>query len=150
MYGKSPWSQERHVIGMLKSPVEGSTLVLIKLSSPVIFSNFIRPVCLPLNSASSEDLVYCNALGWSESSKYLRVTKTQYFMQLRMRVILSLCGNLIISEVLQRIEIKETQMDSCAEMSIMMHNGLCASSAFDIEECSVSCKSFTLSTLVKI
>lgn len=70
VYGKSPWSQERHVIGMLKSPVEGSTLVLIRLSSPVIFSNFVRPVCLPFNSAPPEELLYCNALAWSDSSKY--------------------------------------------------------------------------------
>lgn len=32
---------------MLKSPVEGSTAVLIRLDSPVTFSDFIRPICLP-------------------------------------------------------------------------------------------------------
>lgn len=32
---------------MVKSPVEGSTAALIRLESPVIFSDFIRPICLP-------------------------------------------------------------------------------------------------------
>lgn len=32
---------------MVKSPVEGSTLVLLKLETPVAYSDFVRPVCLP-------------------------------------------------------------------------------------------------------
>lgn len=32
---------------MVKSPVEGSTAVLIRLDTPVAFSDFIRPICLP-------------------------------------------------------------------------------------------------------
>lgn len=32
---------------MVKSPVEGSTAVLVRLDSPVTFSDFIRPICLP-------------------------------------------------------------------------------------------------------
>lgn len=32
---------------MVKSPVEGSTAVLIRLDTPVTFSDFIRPICLP-------------------------------------------------------------------------------------------------------
>lgn len=37
---------------MVKSPVEGSTAALIRLETPVVFSDFIRPICLPdiLNS----------------------------------------------------------------------------------------------------
>lgn len=34
-------------IGMVKSPVEGSTAALIRLETPVVFSDFIRPICLP-------------------------------------------------------------------------------------------------------
>lgn len=43
----APWSQRRRVVGMVKSPVEGSTAVLIRLDTPVTFSDFIRPICLP-------------------------------------------------------------------------------------------------------
>lgn len=32
---------------MVKSPVEGSTAALIRLESPIVFSDFIRPICLP-------------------------------------------------------------------------------------------------------
>lgn len=34
-------------IGMIKSPVEGSTAALIRLETPVVYSDFIRPICLP-------------------------------------------------------------------------------------------------------
>lgn len=34
-------------IGMVKSPVEGSNAALIRLETPVKFSDFIRPICLP-------------------------------------------------------------------------------------------------------
>ncbi|KAL5275442.1 hypothetical protein ACFFRR_001360 [Megaselia abdita] len=43
----APWTQRRRIIGMVKSPVEGSTAALIRLESPIVFSDFIRPVCLP-------------------------------------------------------------------------------------------------------
>lgn len=32
---------------MVKSPVEGSTAALVRLESPVVYSDFIRPICLP-------------------------------------------------------------------------------------------------------
>lgn len=34
-------------IGMVKSPVEGSTVALVRLQTPVVYSDFVRPVCLP-------------------------------------------------------------------------------------------------------
>lgn len=44
---QAPWTQRRRIIGLVKSPVEGSTAALIRLETPVEFSDFIRPVCLP-------------------------------------------------------------------------------------------------------
>lgn len=32
---------------MVKSPVEGSTVALVRLQTPVVYSDFVRPVCLP-------------------------------------------------------------------------------------------------------
>ncbi|KAL9692665.1 hypothetical protein quinque_016441 [Culex quinquefasciatus] len=43
----APWTQRRRIIGMVKSPVEGSTAALVRLENPVIYSDFVRPICLP-------------------------------------------------------------------------------------------------------
>lgn len=32
---------------MVKSPVEGSTVALVRLQTPVVYSDFVRPSCLP-------------------------------------------------------------------------------------------------------
>lgn len=45
--GNTPWNQRRRIIGMIKSPVEGSTAAMIRLETPVVYSDFIRPICLP-------------------------------------------------------------------------------------------------------
>lgn len=49
----SPWTQRRRIVGMIKSPVEGSTAALIRLETPVTFSDFVRPICLPDDVGSS-------------------------------------------------------------------------------------------------
>ena len=54
---------------MVKSPIEGSTTVLLKMDQPIsAFSDFIKPICLP----SSEKFVisestYCNTLSWARN-----------------------------------------------------------------------------------
>lgn len=70
----SPWQQERHIVGMVKSPVEGSTLVLVKLSSPVTYSDHIRPVCLNDDQASDVPYLHCQTLGWAKNRKYLPIS----------------------------------------------------------------------------
>ncbi|XP_030378692.1 uncharacterized protein LOC115627212 [Scaptodrosophila lebanonensis] len=44
---KAPWTQRRRIIGMIKSPVEGSTAAMVRLETPVNFSDHVRPICLP-------------------------------------------------------------------------------------------------------
>ncbi|XP_049536967.1 uncharacterized protein LOC125951866 [Anopheles darlingi] len=43
----APWTQRRRIIGMVKSPVEGSTAAMVRLETPVVYSDFVRPICLP-------------------------------------------------------------------------------------------------------
>ncbi|CAH1713307.1 atrial natriuretic peptide-converting enzyme-like [Aphis gossypii] len=102
----SPWQQERHIVGMVKSPVEGSTLVLVKLSSPVTYSDHIRPVCLNDDQASDVPYLHCQTLGWAKNR-----------------------------DNLQRIEVKESSMDSCTNISITTANGLCYDSIYDHNDC---------------
>jgi len=53
---------------MVKSPMKGNQLVLIKMESPVIYSDFVRPVCLArdhqawIETPSSR----CIYLGWGK------------------------------------------------------------------------------------
>lgn len=44
---------------------------------------------------------------------------------------------IFVEGLLHRIEINETSVDNCEDMSIMMHNGLCAASAYGLDDCSV-------------
>ena len=67
----SPWQQERRIVGMIKSPVEGSTTVLLKLDRPVAtFSDFVRPVCLPSSQDPPMNMTHCNTLGWARNREY--------------------------------------------------------------------------------
>lgn len=63
----SPWQQERRIVGMIKSPIEGTT-VLVKLDRPVTtFSDFVRPVCLPSSVDPPSNASHCNTLGWARN-----------------------------------------------------------------------------------
>lgn len=42
---------------MVKSPVEGSTAALVRLQTPVVYSDFIRPVCLPDDDFTRNSIV---------------------------------------------------------------------------------------------
>ena len=54
-------------IGMVKSPVEGNSIVLLKLDQPIVFSDFARPVCIPDQDEFIDESVKsnCVTLGWS-------------------------------------------------------------------------------------
>nr|CAD7464174.1 unnamed protein product [Timema tahoe] len=103
--GNAPWQQERAVVGMVKSPVEGSTVVMVKLERPVTLSDFVHPVCLPKEGASL-NLSYCNTLGWTRNR-----------------------------ELLKRIELKTSSMQSCENISIPTVNSFCSEPAYPTNGC---------------
>lgn len=67
---RAPWEQKRRIVGMVKSPVEGNSIVILKMDSPVVFSDFARPACLP----SSDEFIHmgatCATLGWSSKGQF--------------------------------------------------------------------------------
>lgn len=42
---------------MVKSPVEGSTAALVRLQSPVVYSDFVRPICLPDDDYAKNSII---------------------------------------------------------------------------------------------
>ncbi|XP_066594436.1 atrial natriuretic peptide-converting enzyme [Prorops nasuta] len=105
----SPWQQERRIVGMIKSPVEGSTTVLLKLDPPVsAFSDFVRPVCLPSNQdPSPTNASHCTTLGWARNR-----------------------------DILQRVQLRPSAMERCANISITSVNSICTENAYSVDDCS--------------
>lgn len=56
---------------MVKSPVEGNSIVLLKLDEAILFSDFARPICIPAEDDFVEDLNHCVTLGWSLEAEEL-------------------------------------------------------------------------------
>uniref|UniRef100_A0A1V1FKK9 Putative serine protease 38 n=1 Tax=Reticulitermes speratus TaxID=60591 RepID=A0A1V1FKK9_9NEOP len=106
--GSSPWHQERAVVGMVKSPVEGSTVVMVKLEQPVTMSDFIHPVCLPEEGSGAllTNLSHCNTLGWARNR-----------------------------EQLQRVQIKLSSMERCENISIPTVNSICTEPPYLTDDC---------------
>lgn len=109
LLSSSPWEQERRIVGMVKSPVEGSTIALVKLHEAVIYNDFIRPICLPDESISLEDAdLDCNTVGWARNR-----------------------------EELQRIQVKMSKMEKCENVSISTVNSFCAETYYGQDDCNV-------------
>lgn len=118
----SPWQQERRVIGLVKSPVEGSTIALIRLEEPVHMSDFVRPVCINKLDADIPLGQYdCNTLGWARNR-----------------------------EQLQRVQIKIIEMEKCENVSISSVNSLCTEAVYGQNDCNVSIFSLHLYNLFKL
>lgn len=104
----SPWQQERRIVGMVKSPVEGSTIAMVKLEDPLMMTDFVRPICLPEKKMkqTTEGVLFCNTLGWARNR-----------------------------DQLQRVQIKVNQMERCENVSISTVNSLCTETAYGQEDC---------------
>ncbi|XP_026742483.1 atrial natriuretic peptide-converting enzyme [Trichoplusia ni] len=101
----TPWQQERRIVGMVRSPVEGSMLALVRLEEPVEMTDFVRPICLPENSAEPTRSV-CNTLGWTRNR-----------------------------DQLQRVHVVSSPMNTCENVSIATVNGICAEPLYDQDDC---------------
>ncbi|XP_066997749.2 atrial natriuretic peptide-converting enzyme [Anabrus simplex] len=116
--GSSPWQQERPVVGMVKSPVEGSTVVMVKLEQPVKISDFVRPVCLPEEGA--ENTTYCHTLGWARNREQLQRIQLQPSPMLR-------CENISIPTVNSFCTEPAYMQDDCSEEELAGSPMLCLS-----------------------
>ncbi|XP_066247689.1 atrial natriuretic peptide-converting enzyme [Euwallacea similis] len=102
----SPWEQERRIIGMVKSPVEGSTVALIRLDQPVNFNDFVRPICLPQEAIPLSPTVHCTTLGWAKNR-----------------------------EQLQRVQVKIADKEKCENVSITTVNSICTETIHGQNDC---------------
>ncbi|KAK4875624.1 hypothetical protein RN001_012046 [Aquatica leii] len=104
----SPWQQERRIVGMVKSPVEGSTIAMIKLEKAVNMNDFVRPICLPTEKSGilPNNISQCNTLGWSRNR-----------------------------DQLQRLQIKFTEMEKCENISISTVNSVCTETMYGQDDC---------------
>lgn len=95
---------------MVKSPVEGSTIAMVKLEEPVLMSDFVRPICLPNERTKNIiNMTQCNSLGWSRNR-----------------------------EQLQRLQVQVAPNDNCENISILNVNSLCTEPYHGQEDCNVS------------
>ena len=68
---------------MVKSPVEGNSIVLLKLDQQIVFSDFARPICIPdqddfINASVGTN---CITLGWSlDSDELAKVSRVFFFL----------------------------------------------------------------------
>ncbi|XP_032513882.2 atrial natriuretic peptide-converting enzyme isoform X1 [Danaus plexippus] len=102
----SPWQQERRIVGMVKSPVEGSMLAMVRLEEPVEITDFVRPACLPIDGFKTSEHSICNTLGWTRNR-----------------------------DQLQRVHVVPTTMNTCENVSIATGNGICAEPLYDQDDC---------------
>ncbi|XP_060810900.1 atrial natriuretic peptide-converting enzyme isoform X2 [Amyelois transitella] len=102
----TPWQQEQRIVGMVRSPVEGSMLALVRLEEPVEMTDFVRPLCLPEDNAADNADSVCNTLGWTRNR-----------------------------DQLQRVHVSISPMNTCENVSIATVNGICAEPLYHQDDC---------------
>ncbi|XP_046964777.1 atrial natriuretic peptide-converting enzyme isoform X1 [Vanessa cardui] len=102
----TPWQQEQRIVGMVRSPVEGSMLAMVRLEEPVEMTDFVRPACLPEDGFKMDENSVCNTLGWTRNR-----------------------------DQLQRVHVVPTSMNTCENVSIATGNGICAEPLYDQDDC---------------
>nr|CAG4641467.1 EOG090X019S [Eurycercus lamellatus] len=95
----APWEQERRIIGMVKSPTKGNQLVLIKMESSVIYSDFVRPVCLARDHEAWIDTPSsrCLYLGWGKDRDSLHEVSARIVDNPKCDNVTTLCADVLSS-----------------------------------------------------
>nr|CAG4636784.1 EOG090X019S [Ceriodaphnia reticulata]SVE72775.1 EOG090X019S [Ceriodaphnia reticulata] len=95
----APWEQERRIIGMVKSPMKGNQLVLIKMESAVIYSDFVRPVCLARDHDAwiSGPAARCLFLGWGKDRDNLHEVTAKVVNNPKCDNVTTLCADVLSS-----------------------------------------------------
>nr|SVE73394.1 EOG090X019S [Daphnia atkinsoni] len=93
----APWEQERRIIGMVKSPMKGNQLVLIKMESAVIYSDFVRPVCLARDHEAwiSSPTSRCLFLGWGKDRDNLHEVTAKVVPNPKCDNVTTLCADVL-------------------------------------------------------
>nr|SVE74962.1 EOG090X019S [Daphnia dolichocephala] len=93
----APWEQERRIIGMVKSPMKGNQLVLIKMESSVIYSDFVRPVCLARDHEAwiSGSTSRCLFLGWGKDRDNLHEVTAKVVQNPKCDNVTTLCADVL-------------------------------------------------------
>ena len=71
---RAPWEQERRIIGMVASPVENHSIVLLKLDKAIQMSDFARSICLA-GPAPGSSGGQCVGLGWDSLTGELTMSQ---------------------------------------------------------------------------
>lgn len=103
---RAPWEQKERIVGMVKTPVEGNSIVILKMEKPVFFSDFARPICLP----SSDEFIHmgatCVTLGWSGQNEENHV-----------------------------VELEPEELEKCEDISEVSPNTICTKAKEDNGKC---------------
>nr|CAG4646820.1 EOG090X019S [Megafenestra aurita]SVE92229.1 EOG090X019S [Megafenestra aurita] len=93
----APWEQERRIIGMVKSPMKGNQLVLIKMETSVIYSDFVRPVCLARDHDAwiSSPKSRCLFLGWGKDRDNLHEVTAKVVNNPKCDNVTTLCADVL-------------------------------------------------------
>lgn len=67
----SPYEQLRHIMRIILHPdyVDAgfiNDISLLQMESPVIFSDYVRPICLPPANSTLRDSRMCTVIGWGQ------------------------------------------------------------------------------------
>lgn len=74
-----PYRQSRKITGMVRSPLEGSAITLLRLAEPTEDSDYVRPICIDAEQPEEDDVTDCFTTGWdSEGQCRLRRPNHRY------------------------------------------------------------------------
>ena len=141
---RAPWEQKRRIVGMVKSPVEGNSVVILKMDSPVVFSDFTRPICLP----SSDDFIHlgatCVTLGWGAKSEFRAKFKlhliTPYSLIHQFCEIIKIDDDYPVAVAGQQLHVvglEPAPREKCEEESEVAANTICTQEKVEGAECRV-------------